>query len=77
LIETSAIIELSDLFIGNDSGLGHISSAVNTKSFTIFGEGQPNRYRPWGKKAFWYQSKDLKIESIDISSIYKRIIKIL
>ncbi len=64
LIETAALIEGSDLFVGNDSGLGHIASAVGTKSYTIFGEGRPNIYKPWGNNAFWFQDPDKNIARI-------------
>lgn len=33
--ETAAVMEQVDLYIGNDSGLTHISAAVNTSSITI------------------------------------------
>lgn len=74
LIETAAVIQKSNLFIGNDSGLGHIASAVNTKSLTIFGEGNPARYRPWGKKALWYQDPNQEIKSIKPHELYSLLI---
>ena len=75
LLETSAIIKKSDFYVGNDSGLGHLASAVKTKSFTVFGVGQPNRYKPWGKNAFWIQDRDYEINNIDPKLVAKNIIK--
>lgn len=75
LIETGAIIKKSNLFIGNDSGLGHLASAVGTKSFIIFGEGVPNRYAPWGKKSYWYQNPEKNINLIHPDVIYEKIKK--
>ena len=61
LLEASAILARATLFIGNDSGLGHLASAVGTPTLTLFGPGQPERYQPWGKHAHWLANaeKDL------------------
>jgi len=77
LLETAAIIKESNFFVGNDSGLGHISSAVGTKSFTIFGVGNPCRYKPWGKNAFWIQDENYEINNIDSKTIANKIIQAL
>ena len=63
--------------MGNDSGLGHIASAVNIKSLTIFGPGEPWRYRPWGDKGIWIQSSDLKINSVNPDQAADEIISFL
>ena len=77
LLETASIIKKSDFFIGNDSGLGHIASAVNTQNFIIFGDGDPDRYRPWGNKSSWYQNPEKDISLITPEQIYKKVINIL
>jgi len=77
LLETAAIIKESNFFVGNDSGLGHIASAVGTKSFTIFGIGNPNKYKPWGKRAFWIQDKNFEINNVDSKTVANKIIQIL
>lgn len=74
LMDSAAILSYSDYFIGNDSGLGHIASALKIPSFTIFGRENSSRYHPWGKKAQWYQHPDKNILSIEPSLIYKKII---
>ena len=77
LLETASVIKKSDFFIGNDSGLGHIASAVNTQSFIIFGDGDPDRYHPWGNKSSWYQNNERDISLITPEKIYKEVINIL
>ncbi len=77
LLETASVIKKSDFFIGNDSGLGHIASAVNTQSFIIFGDGEPDRYHPWGNKSSWYQNTEKDISLITPEKIYKEVINIL
>ena len=74
LLTTAAVLEKVQFFIGNDSGLGHIASAVNVNTFTIFGPGEPHRYRPWGPKASWIQDKQKEIQKIKPKDIYKKII---
>ena len=74
LLTTAAVLQKVQFFIGNDSGLGHIASAVNVNTFTIFGPGEPHRYRPWGPKASWIQDKQKEIKKIKPKDIYKKII---
>jgi heptosyltransferase-2 len=42
---TAAIIELCDLFVGNDSGLMHLATAVDTPTVAIFGL---TNHKAWG-----------------------------
>ena len=71
LLEAAAVMQRMTLFIGNDSGLGHIASAVNTPSFTLFGPGHPERYHPWGAHAAWCAAPDLNIDSIPVDLVVK------
>ena len=47
----AACLRRCDLFVGNDSGLGHIAAAAGTPVVTVFGPGRPDVYRPWGDLA--------------------------
>ena len=47
----AALLAEARAFVGNDSGLGHIAAAMGTASLTVFGPGDPTRYRPWGPRA--------------------------
>ncbi len=51
LCTAAALLARARAFVGNDSGLGHMAAAMNTPTLTVFGPGQPNRYRPWGDHA--------------------------
>jgi ADP-heptose:LPS heptosyltransferase len=53
LPEAAAILAAARLFVGNDSGLGHLAAAVQTRTLTLFGVGDPDRYHPWGGRARW------------------------
>ena len=50
LCEAAAVLDTCNGFIGNDSGLGHIAAAVGIPVVTVFGPGNPARYRPWGPR---------------------------
>lgn len=45
--EVAAIIQRCKIFIGNDSGLMHISAAVGTPTIGLFGPSRENNYGPW------------------------------
>ncbi len=69
LLTVSAILKKCSLFLGNDSGLGHLASAVNTPSITVFGPGIPERYHPWSKKNQWFRGKDKLLENLDAETV--------
>ena len=50
LPEIAALLSKSDLFIGNDSGLMHMASAVGTPTIGLFGPSRDEHYAPWGEK---------------------------
>jgi len=47
----AAVMERAALFVGNDSGLMHIASAVGAPTIGLFGPGYPEVYGPWGPNA--------------------------
>ena len=73
LLQAGAVMERMTLFLGNDSGLGHIAAAVNTPSFTLFGPGNPARYHPWGAGAAWHVCPDRIIGNIPVSVVVNKV----
>lgn len=69
LLQAAAFLKQVSVFAGNDSGLGHLASGVNTPSITIFGIGQPERYRPWGNKARWLVGEGRIIENVTVDDV--------
>lgn len=69
LLQAAAVLRHMMLFMGNDSGLGHLASAVSTATITLFGIGQPLRYRPWGSKAAWLAGDNRCIENITVQDV--------
>lgn len=47
LPEVTALAARSALFVGNDSGIAHMASAVRTPSVVIFGSSNIEHWRPW------------------------------
>ncbi|HJU93434.1 MAG TPA: glycosyltransferase family 9 protein [Pyrinomonadaceae bacterium] len=51
LPEVTALAVRSQLFVGNDSGIAHIATAVGTPSVVIFGSSNMAHWRPWNRAA--------------------------
>lgn len=77
LLLAAALLEQAQAFVGNDSGLGHIASAVGTPTFTVFGPGEPDRYRPWGPRAAWLQSTSRVIADVSPQQVSEALLKLL
>lgn len=50
LADVAAIVERARLFIGNDSGVMHISAAMGTPTLGLFGPSDEMLYGPYGDK---------------------------
>ncbi|MBI4694194.1 MAG: glycosyltransferase family 9 protein [Gammaproteobacteria bacterium] len=61
----AAVLARCTAFVGNDSGLGHMAAAVGTPTVTLFGPGDPERYRPWGPQAMVALAPELDLERLD------------
>lgn len=50
--ETTALLELADLFIGSDSGPAHLAAAAGVVSVILFsGTNRASQWRPWSRKS--------------------------
>ena len=56
LAEIFLIMKKSKLFIGNDSGLMHLSALANIPTVGLFGPSDPSKYHPWGDKTHTIKS---------------------
>lgn len=50
LLTVAACLKRCRFFVGNDSGLMHLASAVGTPTLGLFGPGDEKIYAPWGNK---------------------------
>jgi ADP-heptose:LPS heptosyltransferase len=46
----AALMKLSSLYLGNDSGITHLAAACNTPTIALFGPTDPRRWGPQGSK---------------------------
>jgi len=69
LLQAAAVLQQVLLFVGNDSGLGHMAAACNTATLTVFGPGDPLRYHPWHPQAQWVQSDSGDIADIPVDTV--------
>jgi ADP-heptose:LPS heptosyltransferase len=49
LLTAAEVLRRCALFIGNDSGIMHVSAAIGTPTLGLFGPSLPAQYAPWGK----------------------------
>lgn len=76
LLQAAALLQQARVFVGNDSGLGHLAAAVGTPTFTVFGPGQPARYHPWGKHSSWRSAPNNKLEDLSAEAIASQVIQL-
>ncbi len=72
LLQAAAILEQAQLFVGSDSGLGHLAAASGTPTLTVFGPGDPGRYYPWHPQARWVQSGNDSIDNVTVSQVVEQ-----
>ena len=70
----AAVLERVDLFVGNDSGPGHLAAAVGTPTLSLFGPTDPAVWRPPGPKAAVIASEDHDIASIPVGTVVHKVL---
>jgi ADP-heptose:LPS heptosyltransferase len=51
--ELGALLRDSDLFLGHDTGMMHLATAVGTPTVAVFGPSDPQIYGPYGERAIY------------------------
>ena len=69
LLDAAALIKKTCLYIGPDSGLGHIASAVKTPTISFFSLMDPVRFRPWGDKAVSISGAENDARNISVDEV--------
>ena len=69
LLDAAALIEKSCLYIGPDSGLGHIAGAVKTPTISFFSNMSPSRFRPWGDRSTCIKGEKNDARNISVEEI--------
>ncbi|MEN8206896.1 MAG: glycosyltransferase family 9 protein [Pseudomonadota bacterium] len=76
LLQAAAVLQQVALFIGNDSGLGHMAAACDTATLTVFGPGDPARYHPWHPQARWVQSDSGNIIDVTVAAVIAAVLEL-
>jgi heptosyltransferase III len=77
LLQAAAVLQRASLFVGGDSGLGHIAAAVATPTLTFFSVDRPERVLPWGNNAHWLKSADDYARNISLEDAINKARKII
>ena len=73
LLDLSGLISNVELLITLDGGAMHVGPAVNTKTISISGETNMNKWYPWGYKDLVIQTESKFANDIKIENIIKKI----
>jgi ADP-heptose:LPS heptosyltransferase len=68
LPQVAALLAQSKLFIGNDSGLMHLSAASGAPTLGLFGPTNADEYAPSGRRAIALVSSDATMEGISVDA---------
>lgn len=60
--EIGSLIANTDLFIGADSGIMHLASAVHTPTFGLFSITEPEIYKPYNNSSVGIKTCDCSVE---------------
>ena len=66
ILPTAAIFSLSRIFIGNDSGLMHLSAATGIPTLGLFGPTDDKLYSPTGKNAMYVRTPESPKELMSV-----------
>lgn len=73
LPQSYALLKQCHVYLGNDSGLGHMAAAAGLPTFTLFGPGSPGRYLPWSTLAYFIQDPQQSISGITVQEVVDRL----
>jgi lipopolysaccharide export system permease protein len=62
----AACLKRARLYVGNDSGLMHLSAALGTPTLGLFGPGFPHVYGPWGKNCAYVTTPETREELLSL-----------
>ncbi|PJA98196.1 MAG: ADP-heptose--LPS heptosyltransferase [Ignavibacteriales bacterium CG_4_9_14_3_um_filter_30_11] len=69
ITEVAALIEKSDLFISNDTGIMHVAGTTNTAQISIFGPTNPFNWAPIGENKLFIRKSEI-IDDISVKDVY-------
>ena len=76
ILQAAAVLQYANVFIGNDSGLGHLAAARGVPTITLFGPGEPDRYRPWSEMSQSVCGPGHNIKNVKVEDVIKCVSRI-
>ena len=80
LTQVLQVLTQTDIFLGNDSGIGHLAAGMGRKTVILFGPSNPVQYAPQGKNVRIHASSQRSFrqpESHEQAVIAKKLIEML
>ena len=68
-VELAGALAGARLYVGNDSGPGHVAAAVGTPTISLFGPTDPRVWRPLGARARVIKARDATMESLALERV--------
>ena len=68
-VELAEALASARLYVGNDSGPGHLAAAVGTPTLSLFGPTDPRLWRPRGPRAKVITAPDATMESLTLEKV--------
>ncbi|MCC7264735.1 MAG: glycosyltransferase family 9 protein [Candidatus Latescibacteria bacterium] len=68
-LELASLLESAALFIGNDSGPGHLAAALGTPTLSLFGPTDPRVWRPPHPRARVVQAPDGELARLEVATV--------
>lgn len=66
----AAIVEMSSLFITNDTGVMHVAGTLRTPQISLFGQTNPFNWAPVGENKYFLRKSEL-IDDISVDDVFK------
>ena len=73
----AALLAMGKLFVGNDSGPGHIAAAVGTSTLSLFGPTDPRVWAPRSECARWIQAPERDLAGLGTGEVLDTSLEIL
>lgn len=69
LVETAAVLSVCDAYVGNDSGITHLASALERPMVALFGPTEPALWGPRGPHVTILRKADAQMTSIPVDEV--------
>ena len=66
ILEIHELLKMCKFFVGNDSGLTHLSAASKIKTLALFGPSKNENYRPWGENSYFLRTPENYKELVEV-----------